>query len=335
MGGQVIVHRGGGGGGGAAAPFADDSALVKDHADATKLLRFEIGGFTTGNTRVLTPPDQNGTLAVLEKAQTFTETQTVTGTIIARQSGGVAGTDEVQISHNGTKSLVESKDGNLELKMPQVLSLIGTAADLVDITFNDSITGANIRYENRVGVVFDAGLPEVQFCNGAASPLKVNRDRTILQSRTAGIVPVTITGKENHTVPILRLASDATNDDPQYDIYQGRAATTDATVTTLNTIAIAASKTYLIEARVVARRTGGTAGTADDGAAYIRRAVYKTAAGVVTLIGSVQDGLTSESVAGWDCTLDISGTNVRVRVTGAVDTNITWHSTVKVQEVGT
>jgi hypothetical protein len=57
---------------GSALPTADTTAVVKGSADATKLLRFEVDGFTTGVTRVLTPPDQDGTLAVLERAQTFT-----------------------------------------------------------------------------------------------------------------------------------------------------------------------------------------------------------------------------------------------------------------------
>jgi hypothetical protein len=133
---------------------------------------------------------------------------------------------------------------------------------------------------------------------------------------------------------VLRLTTAATNDDPNLDWRQNRAATTDATVTTLETIAITASKTYLIEARVVARRTGGTAGTADDGAAYVRRAMVTTKAGTVT-INAVDAEFTQEDVAGWDCTLDVSTTNVRVRVTGAADTNVTWHSHVLVTEVGT
>lgn len=37
------------------------------------------------------------------------------GTLIARQIGGTAGTDEIQISHNGSRGLIESKDGYLEL----------------------------------------------------------------------------------------------------------------------------------------------------------------------------------------------------------------------------
>ena len=40
-------------------PSSDATAVVKGSADATKLLRFEIDGFTTGVTRVITWPDQN------------------------------------------------------------------------------------------------------------------------------------------------------------------------------------------------------------------------------------------------------------------------------------
>lgn len=110
--------------------------------------------------------------------------------------------------------------------------------------------------------------------------------------------------------------------------------TTDATQTTLATIPITASSTYLIEARIVARRTGGSAGTADDGAVYVRRATYTTKSGTVTLMGSVQTiGTDTEDQAGWDATLDINSTNVRVRVTGATNNNVTWMGDVSVQRV--
>lgn len=133
---------------------------------------------------------------------------------------------------------------------------------------------------------------------------------------------------------VANVTTTATNDDPNYQIRQNRVATTDATVTTLETIAITASKTYLIESRVVARRTGGAAGTADDGAVYIRRAMVTTKTGTVT-INAVQDDLTQEDQAGWDCTFTVSGTNVLVRITGAADNNVTWHATTIIQDLGT
>ena len=131
---------------------------------------------------------------------------------------------------------------------------------------------------------------------------------------------------------VLVLHSEATADNPNYIVRQYRAATTDATVTTLGSITIAASNTYLIEARVVARRTGGASGTADDGAVYIRRAMVTTKGGTVT-INAVQDGLTQEDQAGWDCTLDVSGATIRIRVTGAASNNVTWHATTTIQNL--
>lgn len=124
---------------------------------------------------------------------------------------------------------------------------------------------------------------------------------------------------------VVRWRSTATNDDPSLSVYQARATTTNATPATLHTFAISASNTVIISVTVIARRTGGSAGTADDGAAYYKRAAYTTKAGTVTLLGTAMDSVDREDVAGWDCTLTISGTNVIVQVTGAANTNITWH----------
>lgn len=44
---------------GVSPPFIDTQTIIKGSADATKLLRFEVDGFTTGTTRVLTPPNAN------------------------------------------------------------------------------------------------------------------------------------------------------------------------------------------------------------------------------------------------------------------------------------
>lgn len=52
-----------GAGGGGSNPFDDGTAIIKGSADATKLLRIEVDGFTTLTTRVITPPDADITLA--------------------------------------------------------------------------------------------------------------------------------------------------------------------------------------------------------------------------------------------------------------------------------
>lgn len=109
-------------------------------------------------------------------------------------------------------------------------------------------------------------------------------------------------------------------------------ATTNATVTTLSTIPIPATTTTAITGYVTARRTGGAAGTAEDGALYRVEAVYKDVAGTPTSIGSAVTVI-GESQAGWDVTLAVSGTNVLVQVTGAVNNNISWAGSLKTQQI--
>ncbi len=111
--------------------------------------------------------------------------------------------------------------------------------------------------------------------------------------------------------------------------------TTNGTQTTLHTFTVPTSTTYAVEVHVVARRTGGTSGTAEDGAYYILRAVYKNAGGTATIIGSVNQTLIGESQAGWNATLDTTGSTVRVRVTGAANNNIAWLMVANVYSVST
>lgn len=135
-------------------------------------------------------------------------------------------------------------------------------------------------------------------------------------------------------VVVQELTSEATNDNPIEKVWQNRTATTNASVATLHTFAVPASTTFAIEARVIARRTGGAAGTAEDGARYIINGVYKNVAGTATIIGAlgVQE---DESVATYRATLTVSGGNVLCEVTGVLNTNITWHLTARTWQVST
>ena len=53
-------------------PVVDTVAIVKGSIDDTKLLRFEVDGFTTATTRVLTPPNDSGTIVLEAFAQALT-----------------------------------------------------------------------------------------------------------------------------------------------------------------------------------------------------------------------------------------------------------------------
>jgi hypothetical protein len=179
--------------------------------------------------------------------------------------------------------------------------------------------------------------------------LQVNGDEYVSGSTTYGVsgeginfvdagqsVTATTTGIDVDlpSGDALSVVTAETNDDPNWVVSQARVATTDATVTTLQTIPITANRTYFIKSVIIARRTGGTAGTADDGAAYEIATGYTTKAGTVTAI-VVPTVLERADVGTYDADFTISGTNVLVEVTGVVDTNITWHCTTEVSYVGT
>lgn len=116
-----------------------------------------------------------------------------------------------------------------------------------------------------------------------------------------------------------------------------RTLTTDATVTTAATYAIASGKSYTITVVVTARRTGGAAGAAGDSASYIIQAGIKDISGTATLMATAGSNplvtIIGEDQVGWDATIDVNSSNARVRVTGAVNNNITWDVAVQAVSV--
>lgn len=98
------------------------------------------------------------------------------------------------------------------------------------------------------------------------------------------------------------------------------ATTTNATPTTIATVAIPLGKTVLLEVKAT-----GDKADFSQGAAYIARAAFKNNAGVVTQIGSSADDFVPEDDPSWTGPdFAIVGTNVLVKVIGKVATTINW-----------
>lgn len=76
-----------------------DTFTLSDPADDTKQVRLDAVGITTGNTRVLTAPDADVTIAGLEAAQEFTKTQNFNATTL---------TDAASISWDASTNQVTS-----------------------------------------------------------------------------------------------------------------------------------------------------------------------------------------------------------------------------------
>ena len=101
-------------GGGDTLPIVDTTGIAKGSTDATKIVRFEVDGFTTSTTRVLTPPDADITIAGINLAQTWTTDQTFNDSInLTLGTGG-----DADIFYNGTDLVINPAvvgSGNLEM----------------------------------------------------------------------------------------------------------------------------------------------------------------------------------------------------------------------------
>jgi hypothetical protein len=108
-----------------------------------------------------------------------------------------------------------------------------------------------------------------------------------------------------------------------FEIRQGQVSTTDATVTTAETVAIPTDSEVVIEAKILGRRSSG-AGSNGDAAAYTRTARFKNVGGTVTRVATPQTDYTTEDVNSWDGTISASGSNAIITVKGAASTNVDW-----------
>ena len=117
-----------------------------------------------------------------------------------------------------------------------------------------------------------------------------------------------------------------------YAYSQAQVLTTTATATTIATIATTSDELVVYEAHIVGRRTGGSAGSADDSAVLKRTFVIKNIGGTVT-VPLVQSDFTYADQSAWTVAAVVSGTSVNIQVTGAANNNITWTITGITQTV--
>ncbi len=109
----------------------------------------------------------------------------------------------------------------------------------------------------------------------------------------------------------------------------GAVNTTDATPATVLTIPINTNVVLGADGYVVARRTGGSSGSTNDGAYYKISLVGANTGGTVAFIGNDAQAI-GESQSLWDITFTTSGANMLVQVTGAANNNISWTGYVEI-----
>lgn len=114
------------------------------------------------------------------------------------------------------------------------------------------------------------------------------------------------------------------NSDITYPIA-GSLSTTNATETTLASYTTTTDKLHVIEVDVVAYDHSGA-----QGAGYKLAGLFRNNGGTLSQLGMTTSIMSTESPAGLACAFDMSGTAVRVRVTGIAATTFTWDCTGRV-----
>lgn len=260
------------------------------------------------------------------------------GSFTGSASGWTLGTGWAYNSNNVLHTAGNTADLSQSISITdgltyRVILTVGGTAGSVDVkvgststpqTVAAATTNATLYFTAGVGVADLTITPTSNF-DGTIDTVSVveishggNGGDIILEpGETAGTLSTTKNGK-------IILVN--TNNLKSYRIV-GSVSTTDATPTSMNykdAITLSSDTSVMIEARVIARRTGGSGGSAIDSAGYVRHATYKNIAGTVSLVGSVDADYTAEDQAGWDCSFAISGDTVYLQVTGATNNNITW-----------
>ncbi len=151
-------------------------------------------------------------------------------------------------------------------------------------------------------------------------------------------IPVRVT-QQTVGNEIFRAESVATNDDPNYRVYQYRATTAGAvTNTVVGTFSTATSNVYLAEARYVARCTA-SCGTVGTGAAGTIVGKFRNVGGTLTRIGTDATPVTFEEDTDGTVSINLNPTSadlqMRVTTSGDADIALVWHVTLLIQNVGT
>lgn len=139
------------------------------------------------------------------------------------------------------------------------------------------------------------------------------------------------------------VTSAATNDDPNYCIYQGRQTVSgNSTINIITIAAPASTSNVILEAQAICSCTSGSQCTAGNNMADVRGGLFRISAGTATEIEEQADyastflgGGAASAELGGTFDLSTSGGNILVRYLGIANENATCHATATVSYFNT
>jgi Repeat of unknown function (DUF5907) len=119
-------------------PVSDATVILQGAGDPTKQLKFALGGFTSGQTRTLTPQDANYTIAGLETANVFNQTAI---SIKSNTANTLTIKPNENLSANRTLSIVMN-DASWTLSLAANATVSGTNTGDQTITVTGDVSGS-------------------------------------------------------------------------------------------------------------------------------------------------------------------------------------------------
>lgn len=130
--------------GGSTPPFDDNTAIAKNHADASKLAKLDLSGLTTATTRTYGLPDFNGTFAMTNHAQTWSGAQDMTGATVTMttQPAGDNSTKGATTAYvDRSKVFTQTANGSFLSNSTTLTDLAGTGLGSKTIAANTLVAG--------------------------------------------------------------------------------------------------------------------------------------------------------------------------------------------------
>lgn len=241
--------------------------------------------------------------------------------------------DGIRFEFRGVNSVVtEYEMGFLEFEVEEATS--GSEVTIARIGVADGPTAvAQIEIKPRLITIPEGDLiltsGNVEITDG---DLTVGSTSNAQKATVYGTAP---NASASAMTSMLDLVGVTTNDDVICQVLMGRRTTNSNTANqNLAEISTVTDTAFWFLAHVVARRTGGTAGTAGDCGVYRIEGGGKNIGGTITVSSSTT--VLREDQAGWDANAAgvAASPTLRFRVTGATNNDITWHITVQYGYVG-